>query len=1171
MPNLNADLRSALAGHVLRARRIVTEGVRDAVDRLAVERREPFGTMSIAEREVRTRLRARGRQLGDERDPARGTQDIGKLVATAAYEHWHRMLFARFLAANNLLFDPDGGPRVALSINDVRDRANTEGRTWPEVAARFAQRLIPQIFRPDDPIFEMRLSIEATQALEAILDAIPAVVFSSDDALGWVYQYWQADEKDRINAAGGKIGATELPAVTQLFTEDYMVWFLLHNTLGAWWAGKMLASNPILARDAADESALRAACALPGVDWAYLRFVREGDAWRPAAGTFPDWPAGAREITVVDPCMGSGHFLVFALPILAAMRAAEEGISLSDATDAALRENLFGLELDQRCAQLAAFNLALAAWRASGYRPLPRLNLACSGIPATGDVSRWRELARGNPVQVAAMGQLHALFSNADVLGSLIDPRAVAADLGRLPFAELEPILLRAVSSEAGDADGHELAASAAGIARAAVLLAGRYTLVATNVPFLGSGNMDASLRDHCARVYPRSKADLATCFIERCVAFAGAQGTLSVVSPQTWLTLRNYWRLREFILNYSAINVYVRLGSGAFSEISGEVVNVGLLIVSTFAAIKPSFDMITDNIIMGIDASIVQQAPKKASLIQTVSPSELSQRAQLSNPDSRILLEILENFPLLELSAVPGQGSHSGDSPKYYRKIWEYPKILSTHQKLLGSPHDDEPWSGRDIMLRVLINNEELNNENGVIIRGQNVWNTPGIALRITGRLLPAIYNGEIFDSNVGVIKPNIPENLIPIFCYALSGELEKNIRIIDSKLGVTIATLVKVPFDTVRWKRVALTSYPHGLPKPYTNKPCQWIFHGHPFGSVTWDDGPKWTAHGPLRTDSSVLQVAVARLLGYRWPAELDPSMHLAAEQRALVDRCATLVPYADADGFVCLPSVKGEQPAADRLAELLGAAYGDGWSDAILRDLVREADNKAADLGDWLRRSFFKQHCETFEQRPFIWHIWDGEVDGFGALVNYHRLAGPGDDGYRTLQSLTYAYLGDWITRQRQDEASGVTGAERRLAAAIALRRQLDNILAGEAPYDLFVRWKPLHEQPIGWRPDIDDGVRVNIRPLMTAQIEANGRRPVGILRHAPGIKWGLDRGTSPASTRDDFPWFWGATGDETDFMGRESTPRGAGGFDGKRWNGMHYTLGAKQAARARQAGR
>ena len=163
-----------------------------------------------------------------------------------------------------------------------------------------------------------------------------------------------------------KIGAAELPAVTQLFTEPYMVRFLLHNTLGAWWAGKVLASRPELAREAADEPALRAACALPGYQWEYLRFVREDEVWRPAAGSFPGWPARAAEITMLDPCCGSGHFLTEALAALAALRSAEEGLSPADAITAVLRDNLHGLEIDGRCVQIAAFALALTAWRIGG-------------------------------------------------------------------------------------------------------------------------------------------------------------------------------------------------------------------------------------------------------------------------------------------------------------------------------------------------------------------------------------------------------------------------------------------------------------------------------------------------------------------------------------------------------------------------------------------------------------------------------------------------------------------------------------------------------------------------------------------------------------------------------------------------------------------------------------
>ena len=154
------------------------------------------------------------------------------------------------------------------------------------------------------------------------------------------------DAKDAVNRSEVKIGADELAPVTQLFTEDYMVLFLLENTLGAWWTAR---------RGSAD---------LPGYTWTYLRLNDDGT---PAAGTFDGWPKTSKELKVLDPCMGSGHFLTFALPILARMRQAEESLPLTEAIAAALRDNLFGLELDPRCSQIAAFNLALSAWKLAGY------------------------------------------------------------------------------------------------------------------------------------------------------------------------------------------------------------------------------------------------------------------------------------------------------------------------------------------------------------------------------------------------------------------------------------------------------------------------------------------------------------------------------------------------------------------------------------------------------------------------------------------------------------------------------------------------------------------------------------------------------------------------------------------------------------------------------------
>ena len=250
---------------------------------------------------------------------------------------------------------------------------------------------------------------------------------------------------------------------------------------------------------------------------------------------------------------------------------------------------------------------------------------------------------------------------------------------------------------------------------------------------------------------------------------------------------------------------------------------------------------------------------------------------------------------------------------------------------------------------------------------------------------------------------------------------------------------------------------------------------------------------------------------------------------------------------DGIVCIPPVRGEEPAAERLRKVLAAVYGKDWKAGSELELIRATESDAGDLEDWLRNDFFEQHCDVFHQCPFIWHIWDGRKrDGFHALVNYHRLAA-GDKGRRTLENLTHSYLGDWITRQRDSLKREEEGAEERLAAALALKERLEAILAGEPPFDIFVRWKPLAEQAIGWQPDINDGVRMNIRPFLASDLP-NGKKGAGVLRSRPSTKWDKDRGKEPKRDKVEYPWFW--NGSE---------------FTGDRLNDVHLTKEQKESAR------
>ncbi|MDK9430373.1 N-6 DNA methylase [Gallibacterium anatis] len=1151
MQTLEKEQRNQLERTIKQARKIAETAAQNALEALGVGEPKPFEHLNEEERELRRQLRAHGRQLGDIKH-SDGRQDIRQLTEEVAYEHWHRMLFARFLAENKLLMYPDPEHPVPLTLEECEELAPDEGAEngW-ELAARYAAQMLPQIFSPDSPVFKLKLPAEYQHPLEKLLVELPVAIFTATDSLGWVYQFWQAKKKDEVNAAEVKIGARELPAVTQLFTEPYMVSFLLDNALGAWWAMKKLSETDL--KTAQSEAELRQKIAIDGVPLSYLRFVQEdgedGKQWTPAAGKFADWPSSLAKLKTLDPCCGSGHFLVSALLMLVPMRMTDENLTAQEAVDAVLRDNLHGLELDPRCVEIAAFALALTAWtypNAGGYRKLPELHIACTGLSVGASKAEWRQLGLGKHNLTIALSWLHDTFEQAPLLGSLIDPKMSLMEKGYLKDGELEHALAQALSQENTNTSDsqHEIAVSAQGLAKATALLSQSYQWVITNVPYLARGKQSEALKQFCDAHYPAAKNDLATVFLERCLKLCQKGGTASIVLPQNWLFLTSYKKFREQLLKKDTWHLIARLGEHGFDSSAAAGAFVAMITLSRGNAKSNDGELFQNKtekpeFIRGIDVSEPRTAQEKAQQLLTDEIKSVEQAKQLGNPDARITFEEGDSETLLSEYASSLVGIQTGDYPRFALSFWELEKFGNGWVKYErpGNGEVDRTeailWEDGYGKLYDLVVEKLGENGVGAWLRGWDAWGKNGVSIQLMRNLSSSIYSGALYDQMLAVLLPKKEEYLLPIWCFCASPEYNQAVRRIDQKLNVTNATLVKVPFDLDYWTKVAETKYPNGLPKPYTDDPTQWIFHGHPCGSVIWDDEKKWTAQGEYRTDSSVLHTAVARLLGYRWPAERDESMELADEQRHWVAQSQNLNVHADKDGIVCIPALRGEAPAADRLLKLLAAAYGDTWSHGVLNQLLKNADHEGKSLETWLRDKFFSQHCKIFQHRPFIWHIWDGLKDGFSALVNYHKL------DYKLLETLIYSYLGDWITRQQQDSKNGIDGAEERLAAAETLKKSLERILNGESPYDIFVRWKSLAEQPIGWHPDLNDGVRLNIRPFMTApDIRKKG---AGVLRDKPNINWNKDRGKDVESA----PWYHE--------------------FQGDRINDHHLSLAEKRAAK------
>lgn len=478
-----------------------------------------------------------------------------------------------------------------------------------------------------------------------------------------------------------------------------------------------------------------------------------------------------------------------------------------------------------------------------------------------------------------------------------------------------------------------------------------------------------------------------------------------------------------------------------------------------------------------------------------------LNQLAQLENPDARIMLSGTADgtVPLSVFASAP-QGLKTGDDNRYRRFFWECePSYKGRWRRYQSTPSGESSFSGMENVIDWLDDGRSMAG-----LQGKTAWGKVGLAVGKMRALPVGFFCGDIQDSNVNVILPKRVEHLLPLAAFVSSNEFKAECRKLDQAIAITNGTMVKVPFDLDHWQKIADEQYPDGLPEPHSDDPTQWLFRGD------------------IPSSTDPLQVALARLLGYAWPDQLEDGLgHLL-----------------DADGIVTLTPLVNQEGVANRLRALLQAAYQSlapgrpkgapevdeprVWDETTLPRLLARAGSPGMSLVDWLRDKFFEGHCKLFKQRPFIWHIWDGRKDGFHAFVNYHKL------DRRNLDRLTHVYLGEWIERQKQAADSGDRTADGRLIAAQELQKKLELIRTGEPPYDIFVRWKSLAEQPMGWDPDLNDGVRMNIRPFVEA----------GILRGKVNVHWKKDRGMDPK-------------------------PNVSGTV--KRHNDLHFTLAEKRAAR------
>lgn len=363
------------------------------------------------------------------------------------------------------------------------------------------------------------------------------------EIIGWLYQYYISERKNEV--MGGfkknhKAGANEIPAATQLFTPDWIVRYLVQNTVGRLW----MQSHP-------DSQLYK--------NWDYYIQPSEDDSTGNEDVLNIQTP---EELTVCDPACGSGHMLTYAFDLLYEIYE-EEGYAPSDIPSLILKHNLYGMEIDERAASLAAFALTMKARSRSRrfFKKQVEPNIQCIAPIAF----KEDEVAELNDLyQVNLDSTVWNTYAKADVYGSLIQPPQELVDLASsAEDTEDEITLADSLLRECAD----EVFAQTRYLAR-------KYTAVVANPPYMGAKNMSAELKQFVQDHYEDGKADLFAAFILRNRQFIQHGAMLGMITMQSWMFLSSFEDLRRELLNSSSIETMTHLGAGAFDSIGGEVVS---------------------------------------------------------------------------------------------------------------------------------------------------------------------------------------------------------------------------------------------------------------------------------------------------------------------------------------------------------------------------------------------------------------------------------------------------------------------------------------------------------------------------------------------------------------------------------------------------------------------
>lgn len=936
--------------------------------------------------------------------------------------------------------------------------------------------------------------------------------------IGWLYQYYIQMPKDELIHAKKQYRNDDVPFVTQLFTPDWIVRYLVENTLGNYYVRKNPNTDLIN-------------------DWKY--FIKNNSTENSLKKI--------EDIKFIDPCMGSGHILVYAFDLLMSFYQ-ENGYAPRNAAELILKNNLYGFDIDERAYQLAYFSLMMKA-RQYNRRILSskiKPNIYCiRNTEIESDLYDY--LISKNAEIETTLINFRSIFDDANTYGSLLN----VATLNNEEIENLESELTDVINNSNAnleemlfqlDIKDHLLPSL-----RIACLLQSKYDFVVTNPPYLSSSLMPNELKNFVQSNYKDAKSDLFAVFIKKCIELSNASGYIGMLTPYVWMFISSYESLRHYILQNTNISGLIQLEYNAFEAACVPVAT--FILHNTDEKYKGNYIKLSD--FKGAE----NQAPKTIEAIQNHNCGyyyETQQNNFSKIPGSPIAywvkgktIEVFQNHSISKYGTT-SKGIITGDNLQFLRLWYEVDKVkisFDTKTYLECETNDYiwypcnkggeyRKWYGNNNYLINWQHNGELVMQKGQrkIRNCQDYSDKYKFIESITWTSLSSSdssfrYSNHALSESAGMtlfIKKSMLFNTLAFLNSKIATYL---INLLNPTLNVTAGLIANLPvknIDDHNIKNICQINI-KASKGDWDSFETSWDFTVHPLvknhvstiseAYSLWDKECN-ERFNQLKANEEELNRIFIDIYGLQ--DELDPYVedkNVTVRKADLVRDVKSFISYAvgcmfgryslDVEGFAYaggewhdskyttfIPDADDIIPICDeeyfeddivsRFIEFVSVVYGSDTLEENLKfisDALGGKGNPRDVLRNYFLNDFFKDHCNTYQvtgsgKRPIYWLFDSGKKNGFKALVYIHRYApdliARMRTGYIHPQQARYRTQVELLQSQIDDASS--------TSERVKLSKQLKKI--NEQLLELNKYEEVVHHWADKMEPmDLDDGVKAN----------------------------------------------------------------------------------------------